>query len=150
MVRERPKSMADLLPPSTPQIYAPPDQRPDTVTSALGPLPPYVTHATDVSRSAAIAAHAVVIDYEKAAQTVEEMGRNYHQQAQAVIQTVIDCAKLIRERGGEAFREIEMSSKIGGEVVGAINDLKTKMHLSDRLIEESTSVPEPPAESGRG
>ena len=129
---------------STPQDYAPPDQRPDMVTGALGPLPPYVTHAPDVSRSAAIAAHAVVVDYEKAAQTVETMGRDYHEQAQAVIQAVIDTARLIREKGAQAFREVEMSSKIGSEVVSSINDLKARMNLDDRLIAEpETKEPEP-------
>jgi hypothetical protein len=141
-IRERAKlpNVQDLLP--SPADYAPPDQRPDVVTGALGPLPPYVTHAPDVSRSAAIAAHAVVVDYEKAAQTVEAMGRDYHEQAQTVIQTVIDAAQLIREKGAQAFREVEMSSKIGSEVVGSINDLKARMNLSDRLI---VAEPEPEA-----
>jgi hypothetical protein len=128
-----------------PSDYAPPDQRPDNATKVLGPLPDYVTHAPDVSRSAAIAAHAVVVGYEQCAQTLEQLGRDYHQQAQAVIRQVIDTARLIREKGAEAFREVELSSKVGTEVVGAINDLKAKMNLSDRLVAEALENIDPPA-----
>jgi hypothetical protein len=134
LVRERNGAPAPA-PASTPADYAQPEHRPDTVTKALGPLPPYVTHAPNVSRSAAIAAHAVVVDYEKAAQTVEAMGLDYHKQAQAVIRKVIDTAQLIRDRGAEAFREVEMSSKIGDEVVSSLNDLKAKMGLQDRIVD---------------
>jgi hypothetical protein len=144
IVREIREKHPNAREPLAPIDYAPPEARPDTVTKALGPLPDYVTHAPDVSRSAAIAAHAVVVDYEKSATTLEALGREYHEQAQAVIQKVIDTARLIREKGAEAFREVEMSSKVGTEVVGVINDLKVKMNLNDRLVSEALANIDPP------
>jgi hypothetical protein len=125
--------------------YAPPEQRADNATKVLGPLPDYVTHAPDVSRSAAIAAHAVVVGYEQCAQTLEQLGRDYHEQAQTVIQTVIETARLIREKGAEAFREVELSSKVGTEVVGAINDLKARMNLAERAkVDAALAGMDPP------
>jgi hypothetical protein len=127
-----------------PADYAPPEQRQDNATKVLGPLPDYVTHAPDVSRSAAIAAHAVVIGYEQCAQTLEQMGREYHDQAQTVLKTVIDTARLIRQKGAEAFREVEMSSKIGTQVTDTIKDLTARMNLSDRLVAEALENIDPP------
>jgi hypothetical protein len=118
---------------SLPSDYAPPGQREDNATRVLGPLPDYVTHAPDVSRSAAIAAHAVVVGYEQCAQQLEQLGREYHEQAQGVIKTVIDTAALIRQKGAEAFHEVETSSKIGTQVTDAIKDLSARMNLAEQI-----------------
>jgi hypothetical protein len=115
--------------------FAPPDQRPDTATRVLGLLPSYVVHEPGASRAAQIAAHAVITTYETAAQTLEALGQEFHGEAQSTIQKVIDTAALIREKGAEAFREVERSQKITSQVVESINDLKARMNLVDRLVE---------------
>jgi hypothetical protein len=61
-----------------------------------------------------------------------------------VIKQVIDTARLIREKGAEAFREVELSSKVGTEVVGAINDLKARMNLADRSVDAALADMDPP------
>jgi hypothetical protein len=113
--------------------YAPPDQRPDTVTRALGPLPPYVTHAPDASRAAQIASHAIAVEYETLALECERKGLELHDRINAVLQDTIETARFFRERGATLFRQIETSFALAAEVAAGNKQMRERIISVDHI-----------------
>jgi hypothetical protein len=107
--------------------YAPPDQRPDTLARALGPLPPYLTHAPGTSREAQIAAHAVGVKYEEAAQEAERKGLELHDRINGVLEETIETARHFRERGAALFRHIETCFALADEVAAGNRQMRERI-----------------------
>jgi hypothetical protein len=124
--------------------FAPPDQRPDTVTRALGPLPPYVTHAPGASRAAQIASHAIAVEYETLALECERKGLELHDRINTVLQDTIETARYFRERGAALFRQIETSFALAAEVTAGNKQMRERIVNVEHIDTPSSTPPDEP------
>jgi hypothetical protein len=122
--------------------YAPPDQRPDIATRALGPLPPYLTHAPNASPAARIASHAIGVQHEAAAQEAEAKGLALHDRIDAVLQDTIETARFFRERGAALFRQIETAFALADEVQQGNKAMRERIASVEHI--DPPAVDEPP------
>lgn len=135
-----------------PSDYAPPDQRPDIATRALGPLPPYLTHAPDAGGAAKIAAHAVGVEYENLALECERKGLELHDRINTVIQDTIETARYFRERGAALFRQIETSFALAAEVSKGNKEMRERISSVEHIDPPEQGEPPfvPPQEPDQG
>jgi hypothetical protein len=112
------------------------------VTRALGPLPPYLTHAPDASRAAQIASHAIGVEYEALALECERKGLELHDRINTVLQDTIETARYFRERGAALFRQIETSFALASEVAHGNKTMRERIASVEHIDTPPTASAE--------